>query len=87
MHKPKGVVCVSKYLHIPQKGVLKVTITHKGIEFWCSFFLVPGNGSALLGMPECKRLQLLNMNCSAIAADWNRWQVNDQSKQYKSTIW
>ena len=27
------------------------------------FFVVPGNGSALLGMPDCKRLYLLNINC------------------------
>ena len=40
-----------------------VCIINKGTDFQCSFFLVHGNGPALLGILDCKRLQLLSINC------------------------
>ena len=39
---------------IPQMGICQIVIINEGIKYKCSFFVVPGNGSALLGMPECK---------------------------------
>ena len=33
----------------------KIVIINTGIEFCHDFFIVPGNGPALLHMPECKR--------------------------------
>ena len=47
---------------IPKTGVCKVTVTHKGIKFQRSFFVVPRNDPELLGMPDCKRLQLQSIN-------------------------
>ena len=37
-----------------QIGVCKITVIDKCIEYQCSFFLVTGNGSVLLGMPAMK---------------------------------
>ena len=39
---------------ILQMGVYKVNIINKCINYLCSFFLVPGNRPALLGMSDCK---------------------------------
>ena len=51
---------------IPQMGVCKVNIINKGIEYQCSFFVVPGNIQALLVMLQCERLQLLSINCQTM---------------------
>ena len=60
----------------------KVTIIHKSIKSQCSFFVVATNSPALLGMPNCERLQMLN--CATIEADHHRGQANEQYKQGKS---
>ena len=44
-------------------GMFKVKITHKGFKFKCNFFVVPGDGLALLGVPNCERLPLLSIKC------------------------
>ena len=63
--------------YIPKIGICKVTITHKGIESQCCFFVVPRNCPVLLGMPHGGiRLQLLSINCDTIYGD----QVTEQSK-------
>ena len=45
---------------MPQIGICIVTIINKGIEYWCNFFVVPGIGPALLGMPCCGWIQLVS---------------------------
>ena len=35
-------------------------------------------------MPDCERLELLNINCDTTEADQNKGQVNKQSKEDKS---
>ena len=35
----------------------------------------PQNGSAVLGIPDCERFQLLSIKCDTISADWNRGHV------------
>ena len=42
---------------IQQLGICRVTIKHKDIELPCSFFVVPGKGTALLGMLDCKKIK------------------------------
>ena len=34
-------------------------IIHKNVEMLCSVFVVAGNGPVLIGIPDCKRSQLL----------------------------
>ena len=43
--------------------ICHITIINKGIEYGCSFFVVPGNGPALLGMLDFELLKLLTVNC------------------------
>ena len=69
----------------PVTGICKVTLTHKGIHSGCCLFVVPRNGLELLGMPECERLQLLNIYCNKIESGHKRRQVNEQCKENKST--
>ena len=47
------------------------------------FFVVPRNGPALLGMSDCKRLQLLSINCSTVEADQGKMRGNGQSRKDK----
>ena len=61
-------------------GHLQNYDNEQGIEFQCNFFVVPGNGPALLDMTDCKRLQLLSINCNTISADSHRRQVSKQDK-------
>ena len=46
--------------------------------------MVPGNVSALFGMWEFERLQLLSINCQTTANQQKRRQINEQTKQDKS---
>ena len=40
-------------------GVCKKNTINKDNEYQSSKFVVPGNGLALLGKPDCERVQLL----------------------------
>ena len=51
---------------ILQLGVCYSTIINKKVKLHHSFFVLHGNGPVLLGMPDCKRLQLLSVNCDQI---------------------
>ena len=62
MHK-EIVFWTHNYLCNPQIGICRLTLIDKDIEYQYSFFVVPGNGPALLGMPDCEGLQLLSINC------------------------
>ena len=64
----------------PQIGIYKVASTHKGIKSWCIFFVVLLDGSALLGMLHCKKLQLLSIHCDTIQAHHNREVSNKKEK-------
>ena len=47
----------------------EVVITFKNIKKRCTFFVVPGNGRALLGMPKTAALKLINVNVDSIQAE------------------
>ena len=49
-------------MHITQLGTCAVQIKFKNIKKRCIFFEVPGNGQALLGMPDMAALNLINLN-------------------------
>ena len=61
---------------IPQMGVCEVTRINKVIKYQFSFFVVAGNGPALLGMPDCERLQQLSINCETMNNEKRKRQVN-----------
>ena len=52
--------------HIMQLGMCMVQIKFKNIMKRCIFFVVPGNGQALLGMPDTMTLNLINLNIDLI---------------------
>ena len=51
---------------IPQLGILSVTINHKNKHKFHKFFVVPGNGLALLSMPDIEALNNIALNYSTI---------------------
>ena len=51
---------------MPLFGVWKVAVINKDNEFCCSFCIVSGNVPASLGMPDCRRLQLLGIKGSTM---------------------
>ena len=53
------------------------------IELCCSFFVMPRNGPAFLGMPYCGKLQLLSVDFDAINVGQKKEQINEQSRQDK----
>ena len=46
-----------------------VVIKFKNIKKTCVFFVVPGNGQALLGMPDTAALKLININIDSIQVE------------------
>ena len=68
---------------IPQMGIYHIAILKKGIENGCSLFVVPGNSPTLLKMPDCKRLNLLTVNCQPSDNANRKRQINKQTKQCK----
>ena len=54
---------------ITQLGTCKATIEHKNNKKRCHFFVVMGNGQALLGMLDTDALQILNINIESIGAE------------------
>ena len=66
------------------RGLCRVTINNKGIEYQCTFFEVSGNGPALLGMINCKRLKLLILNCQTTNDKQKVIQINEQTTQVQN---
>ena len=54
---------------IMQLGMCEVIIKFKNFKKRCVFFVVPGNGQALLGMPDTAALQIININIDSIQAE------------------
>ena len=50
-------------------GTCTVTIEHKNNRKKCQFFVVLGNGQALLGMPDTAALKLINIKIDSIDAE------------------
>ena len=51
---------------ITQLGICKVKLEHNNQQKMCKFFVVPGIRQALLGMPDIKMLNIININCNTI---------------------
>ena len=54
---------------ITQLGTCTVIISYKNNRKKCEFFVVPGNGQALLGMPDTAALNIINVNIDSIEAE------------------
>ena len=64
----KGNIKVKTYngMHIRQLGTCMVHIKFKNVKKRCIFFVVPGNGQALLEMPHMTVLNIINLNIDTI---------------------
>ena len=47
-------------------GICKVKIEHNNKQKICKFFVLTGNGKALLGMPHIDILNIIQINCNTI---------------------
>ena len=52
--------------HIMQLGTCAVQIKFRNVTEKCMFFVVPGNGQVLLGVPDTMALNLINLNIDSI---------------------
>ena len=55
-------------MHITQLGTCTVHIKLKNVKKRCIFFVVPGYGQALLGMPDMAALNIINLNIDSVQA-------------------
>ena len=53
---------------IAQLGTCTVSINYKDNNMKCEFFVVPGNGQLLLGMPDTAALNIINVKIDSIEA-------------------
>ena len=58
-----------KKTFIIQLGTCTVIIVYKNNRRKCEFFVVPGNGQALLGLPDTEALNMINLNIDSIEAE------------------
>ena len=49
---------------ITQLGRFEVKVENNNRVKLCTLFVVPGNGQALLGMPDTETLDILPINCN-----------------------
>ena len=78
----KGNIRLKMYngTHIMQLGTCAVQIKFKNIKKRCIFFVVSGNGQALLGMPDTVVLKLINQNIDSIQAIAAKWKTNKEQE-------
>ena len=68
--------------NITQLGMCVVVFKFKNIKKRCVFFVVPGNGQALLGMSDTAALQLINVNIDFIQAEVAECKTNIEQEIY-----
>ena len=52
-------------------GTCTVKIEHKNKNKMCKFFVVPGNGQALLGMPDIDVLNIISIDIHSIGTEYD----------------
>ena len=82
----KGNIKLKMYnvMHITQLGTCMVHIKFKNTKERCVFFLVPGNGQALLGMPDTAVLNIINLNIDSIQAVTLECKTNREQETHTS---
>ena len=59
-----------------------VVIKFKNIKKRCVFFVVPGNGQALLGVPDISALQLIDINIDSMQAEMVEYKTNIEQETH-----
>ena len=65
---------------IVQLGICTVKLRHENKCVRCRFFVVPGNGPALLGIPDIELLSILRITCDI------RGELHENKKFYSKAI-
>ena len=65
-----------------QLGTCLVLIKFKNVKKHCVFFVVPGNGQALLGMPDTEALNIINLNIDSIQAEVAECKTNTKQEMH-----
>ena len=73
------------HITVTQLGRCKVKIENNNKCKTCIFFVVPGDGEALLEMPDIELLNILNINCNTVDAEKDKKGVNCNTNK-NSTI-
>ena len=83
----KGNIKLKTYngMHIMQLGMCAVYIKFKNVKKRCIFFVVPGNGQALLGMPGMTALNIINLNIDSIQLVTTECKTNRGQETHTST--
>ena len=67
------------HLEIKQLGVHTVGLRHKYKTAKCRFFVIPGEGPALLGMPDIEVLRILKITLGVIGNPPENKKFNSQT--------
>ena len=59
-----------------------VVIKFKNIKKRCVFFVVPGNGQVLLGMPDIAALKLINISIDTIQVEMAEYKTNTEQEMH-----
>ena len=84
----KGNIKLKMYngTHIMQLGTCTVKIKFKNITKRCTFFVVPGNGQALLGMPDTTVLNLIKINIDSIQTVAAECKTNKEQETHTGIV-
>ena len=76
----KGYIKLKTYngTHITQLGTCAVLVKFKNLRKQCVFFVVPGNGQVLLGMPDTAVLNIINLNIDSIQVEIAECKIEDR---------
>ena len=72
--------------HIMQLGMCAIQIKFKNIMKRCTFFVVPGNGQVLLGMPDAMVLNLINLNIDSIQTVAAECKINKKQETHTGIV-
>ena len=59
-----------------QLGTCALIIKFKNMKKWCVFFVDPGNGQVLLGMPVIAALNIINLNIDSVQVEVAECKIN-----------
>ena len=63
-----------------QLGTCTVFIKFKNIKKHCVFFVVPGNGQVLIGMPDVASLHIIKINIDSLQVERSECKANNKQE-------
>ena len=72
-------------MQIEQLGMCMATIKFKNFKKKCVFFVVTGNGQALLGMPDTAALNIINLNVDSTQKEIRECKTNRGKETHADT--